>query len=256
VLVIGDPEGAWGRQSLTAPRWGGLLLAEKKKELTHLVEESALAGRRSGRRLLVNNGSFYDWLGEPVPLCPDWGRGYDVLPDDQAGEVESLKKARLRAQEAIAASPTSQILEYLQEKVGHNVTERKDRWDEAMAGLKVRLREDTPWCWQELRAVETVLEEVAQEFGEDPLIPPVRNVLDKAHQELAELPTWTLSTCRSTSPRRMRSGWRSSGSGCSARTRSTLSFDDGRTCQKFRHLDAFETFWDDAGAGLKGVGKP
>jgi hypothetical protein len=38
--------------------------------------------------------------------------------------------------------------------------------------------------------VETVLDEVAQEFdGEDPLIPPVRNVLDKAHQELAELPT-------------------------------------------------------------------
>ena len=27
-LVIGDPEGAWGRQSLTAPRWGGLLLAK------------------------------------------------------------------------------------------------------------------------------------------------------------------------------------------------------------------------------------
>jgi hypothetical protein len=38
--------------------------------------------------------------------------------------------------------------------------------------------------------VETALEEVAAEFnGEDPLLPPVRNVLDKAHQELAELPT-------------------------------------------------------------------
>ena len=37
--------------------------------------------------------------------------------------------------------------------------------------------------------METALEEVAQEFnGEDPLLPPVRSVLDKAHQELAELP--------------------------------------------------------------------
>ena len=165
------------------------LLAEKKRDLTRLVEEGTLAGKRSGRRLLINNGSFYDWLGEPVPLCPDWGKGYDALPDDQAGQVESLKKARLRAQEAIAASPTSPILEYLQERVGHSVTERQDRWDEAMAALRERLREDTPWCWQELRAVETVLEDVAQEFGEDPLIPPVRNVLDKAHQELADLPT-------------------------------------------------------------------
>ena len=26
-LVIGDPEGDWGRQSLTSPRWGGLVLA-------------------------------------------------------------------------------------------------------------------------------------------------------------------------------------------------------------------------------------
>ena len=34
-----------------------------------------------------------------------------------------------------------------------------------------------------------VLKEVAQEFdGEDPLLPSVRNVLDKTHQELAELP--------------------------------------------------------------------
>jgi len=26
--MSGDPEGGWGRQSLTAPRWGGLLLAK------------------------------------------------------------------------------------------------------------------------------------------------------------------------------------------------------------------------------------
>jgi len=26
-LNIGDPEGEWGRQSLTLPKWGGLLLA-------------------------------------------------------------------------------------------------------------------------------------------------------------------------------------------------------------------------------------
>lgn len=163
------------------------LLAEKKRELTRLVEEGTLAGRRSGRRLLVNNGSFYDWLGEPVPVCPDWGNGYDVLPDDQAERVERLKKERLDAQEAISRSPTSPLLELLEEKLGRRVTDRQERWDEAMAALRQSLREGILWCWQELRAVEIVLDEVAEELGEDPLLPPVRQVLNKTHQDLVEL---------------------------------------------------------------------
>jgi len=174
-------------QVVTGKAWNRLL-AEKKRELTRLVEEGTLAGRRSGRRLLINNGSFYDWLGEPVPVCPDWGKGYDVLPDDQAERVESLKKERLDAQEAISRSPTSPILELLEERLGHQLTERQERWDEAMVALRESLREGIPWCWQELRATETVLAEVAEEFdGEDPLLPPVREVLNKTRQDLVEL---------------------------------------------------------------------
>jgi len=56
-----------------------------------------------------------------------------------------------------------------------------------MAALRESLREAVPWCWQEVRAVEMVLEEVAAEFGEDPLLPLVREVLDKTRQDLAEL---------------------------------------------------------------------
>jgi hypothetical protein len=173
-------------QVVTGKAWNRLL-AEKKRELTRLVEEGTLAGRRSGRRLLINNGSFYDWLGEPVPVCPDWGNGYDVLPDDQAERVERLKKERLDAQEAVSRSPTSPILEFLEEKLGHQVTERQERWDEAMVALRESLREGVPWCWQELRAAEMVLAEVAEELGEDPLLPPVREVLDKTHQDLVDL---------------------------------------------------------------------
>jgi len=163
------------------------MLAEKKRDLSHLVEEGVLAGRRSGRRLLINAGSFYDWLGEPVPVCPDWGVSYDVMPDDQAGRVERLKKERLDAQEAISRSPTSPLLELLEEKLGRRVTERQERWDEAMAALRESLREGIPWCWQELRAAEAVLDEVAEELGEDPLLPPVRQVLDKTRNDLVEL---------------------------------------------------------------------
>jgi hypothetical protein len=164
------------------------LLAEKKRELSRLVEEGVLAGKRGGRRLLINNGSFYDWLGEPVPLCPDWGKGYDVLPDDQADPVESLKRERLRAQEVVAKFPISSMQKFLEEELGRPVTERQERWDEAMAALAESLREGIPWCWQELRAAETVLEEVAEAFnGEDPLLPQVREVLDKTRRDLVEL---------------------------------------------------------------------
>jgi hypothetical protein len=99
-----------------------------------------------------------------------------------------LKRARHRAWEAISRSPTSPIQEALEDSVGRSVTERQERWDEAMAALRERLREGVPWCWQEVRAVETVLEEVAAEFdGEDPLVPPVREVLDKTRRDLADL---------------------------------------------------------------------
>jgi hypothetical protein len=57
-----------------------------------------------------------------------------------------------------------------------------------MAALREQLREGVPWCWREVRAVEMVLDEVAAEFdGEDPLLPPVREVLDKTRQDLREL---------------------------------------------------------------------
>jgi hypothetical protein len=164
------------------------LLAEKKRELSRLVEEGVLAGKRTGRRLLINAGSFYDWLGETVPVCPDWGKGYDMLSDDQADLVESLKSERLRVREVVAKSPVSSMQRFLEEKLGRPVTERQERWDEVIAALAESLREGLPWCWQELRAVETVLDEVAQEFdGEDPLLPPVREVLDNTRQGLLEL---------------------------------------------------------------------
>jgi len=164
------------------------LLAEKKTELRRLADQGALASRRSGRRLLMNAGSFYDWLGEPVPLWTEWGRDYDVLPDDQADRVEWLKKERLRAQEAVSGSPASPAVAVLEEKLRCLVRKPREPWDEVVAALTQSLREGVPHCWQELRAAEMVLQEVAEEFdGEDLLLPPVREVLDKTRNDLAEL---------------------------------------------------------------------
>ena len=40
---------------------------EKKKEIVGLVDSGVLAGRRRGRSVRVNAGSFYDWLGGLSP---------------------------------------------------------------------------------------------------------------------------------------------------------------------------------------------
>ena len=62
----GEPEvsdRAWNR-----------VLAEKERELAELVSCGTLAGKRRGRRLFVEADSFYHWLGEQVPVYPDWAK--------------------------------------------------------------------------------------------------------------------------------------------------------------------------------------
>ena len=60
--------------------------------------------------------------------------------------------------------------------------------DVIAAGLIAAMREIWPQRWQELRAVEIVLDEVAQEFdGEDPLDPEVRILLDTCRADLLDL---------------------------------------------------------------------
>ena len=106
----------------------------------------------------------------------------------QAERVESLKKERLRAQEAVAGSPVSSMQRFLEEELGRRTRESNERWDEAMVALAESLKEGVPWCWQEVRAAEAVPEEVAAESdGEDPLVPAVRRILDKTRQDLVEL---------------------------------------------------------------------
>jgi PAS domain-containing protein len=84
---------------------------EKKRELAQLVDDGVLVGDRKGRRLYVNTGSFYDWLGKPVPLFPDWGCEYQVFPDKQADEVRRLQKARRHTQEQCRHAPLSLVLD-------------------------------------------------------------------------------------------------------------------------------------------------
>lgn len=167
------------------------VLKDKKVHLARLVDEGALAGERQGRRVMVNVGSFYDWMGECVPVFADWGLEFEVRPDAEADEVERLRQARRRARAALIHGPCEYVLDPLREKgtSDQEIPKVERSWgDEIAKALSARIREDTRVRWQELLAAERVIEEAAAEFdGEDPALPNVRRALQQVRRRLEEL---------------------------------------------------------------------
>jgi hypothetical protein len=137
------------------------------------IDSGAVAAHKRARRLLVNAGSFYDWLGEPVPVYPEWGFEYDVRPDDE--DIAPLKKRFDGLREALQQSPAGIDLPSSTAKL-----ERLARFgDEATSALTQAIQAGFVTHWQELSAIDVVVAEVTEEFaGEDPLIPALRSVLD------------------------------------------------------------------------------
>jgi len=74
---------------------------EKKELLRKLFEEGTIVGQRKAKAIELNQGSFYDWLGEPVPIFPDWGLDYVIVP---ASKLMSLASARSASASRAAAS--------------------------------------------------------------------------------------------------------------------------------------------------------
>jgi len=160
---------------------------EKVLELSRLVDEGVLAGCRRGRRCYVNTGSFYDRLGKPVPVFPDWGFRFEILPDKQASEVRRLRRAREAARGGLTHVPLSLGVDLVGRKLGHS-PKHSTRANEIAEAVGAGLREGIQLRWRELLEVEQVLEEIAEEFdGEDPARPRERQALAEGKEELKEL---------------------------------------------------------------------
>ena len=196
--ILADSDEVWAEADSDASdaAWDRLV-HQKEREIARLVKEGVLAGKGRGRRLLVNVGSFYDWLGEPVPLFPDWGTGYEVLPDDEADRVERGRTARNHAQEWSQRAP----IEIIQEEPASLMARARDGFskptesgasaaDDIAAALLTRLVDGVQEHHRWLRAIDLVAAEVASEFGgEDPLAPDLRDTLDKTWNKLDEART-------------------------------------------------------------------
>ena len=163
---------------------------EKERELASLVEKGVLEGSRKGKRLLINAASFYGWRGEDVPIWPDWGFEFDVLPDAEAKEVERRRRAREKARQALMRGPSfsALLLRGSRRDSGGDDDGANSGVNRIVAALEDRLREGASTWWQGLVAAEKVVDEVAAEFGgEDPLQPDGRETLRDARVRLEEM---------------------------------------------------------------------
>ncbi len=177
--------------SVTEKAWNRVL-SDKKREIARLVDDGALSGKRKGRRLLVTVGSFYDWLGKPAPVHPEWGVEFEVFPDSETDKVNWLKRERSDVQKSLARSPMNPALvfdwgKFAPDQQGSS-QESPSHIDQACNALLESLKEGLETYWREMRAAQRVLAEAAEEFdGEDPLLPKLRGVLDGVQKELEDL---------------------------------------------------------------------
>ncbi len=174
---------------VVAPEAWARVQKEKERELAALVKEGALPGQGRGKALKVQAGAFYDRLGEPAPVYPEWARWYEVVPDDQAEDAQRRRRFLERAVEAYRRGPRVLIphLTGLGQSEEFQVTD-PSTIDELAQALKETLQEGVLARWRELRAAEVVVEEVAREFdGEDPCVPVLRHEIDRCRSNLEGL---------------------------------------------------------------------
>jgi len=115
--------------------------------------------------------------GRREPL-PDRALRYAVYPDADASKFKELVEERAAVWESFQRAPCAVFAEPADEP---------SRMQEAFQALVDRLKHQVVEYWVDLRGIEMLVAEAAEEFGEDPLVPEIRGIIDWMRQELLEL---------------------------------------------------------------------
>ncbi len=68
------------------------MLERARADLGEAVKSGRVEADKEGAGIRL--GSFFDWLGEPLPVYPDIGVEYDVRPDEEADRVGTALRLR------------------------------------------------------------------------------------------------------------------------------------------------------------------
>jgi hypothetical protein len=157
-----------------------------RAELRKLASQGEIASKGRGARLRLQQGAFYDWLGETIPLVPEWGGDIEVLPDDRSDEVERRRRDYEWLRENIDGTPMRFAVPLdTDHPVDACVEPTREGGDRLAHALLFAILRDIRIHWAELRAIEIVAGESADEFdGEDVFVPDLRRTLDEAKARL------------------------------------------------------------------------
>ena len=162
---------------------------EKLAEIRSAAANGTLKARGKGRRMEIACGSFYDWIGAPVAVAPEFGMSLDVRPDSEREAVERARRDDAFIREILNRGACKLDLPLDMESPVR--VEPSGRFDENLArSIAIALRARLGEHWRELRAVEEQIDAFTAEFdGEDVLYPTVRERLDSTKQSLLDLHT-------------------------------------------------------------------
>jgi hypothetical protein len=181
------------KHGIVDPKAWERVASENWKTVRKLIDDGKLPATRKGRKIIVESGAFYDWLGEQAPVIPEEGFEYEVLPDAEAGSARQRRDELRHAREIVAKAPTGlgvgfmrrqdeRLAEWLVEPFG-------DSRREDLVEVKRRLlREGIEEQWRHLRSVEIAVAEVRAAFGdEDPRVPTVAHLFDQSKERLVDV---------------------------------------------------------------------
>ncbi len=161
---------------------------DKVKELRALVAAGALPGKGKGKRLKIACGAFYDWLGKPVPVVPDFGIEFDVQPDHREREVGRSHRDHEFIRNLLDRGACNIDLP-LDMESPLVMSRPNGRFSAELARVvAVIIRSGVQENWRELRAIEEQIDAMTEAYdGEDVLHERVRGYLDEAKTTLIEV---------------------------------------------------------------------
>ena len=185
-----------GERVLSAEAWTRAC-SETERDLIELFRVGTLEGADLDTGVHISAGSFYDWLGEPIPVLSESGCPYEVVPDRQAKDIALKQHARRLVEELFTTAPGRGELplelegpwpDVASAETAHALLERMDI---------LALRDGIQRRWRELRCLEIVLAELAAKElnGEDPLPVETRKVLRQVRRHLSALHEEVQSYC-------------------------------------------------------------
>jgi len=143
------------------------------------IASGALPAKGKGRRARMRWKDVDAWAGTEPAVAPDWGWAYEVYPDAEAKQVERLRDERAFARYVITQA--SERLALPDDEAGalrFEVNPNTQREGIALLLVEV-IPQELGARWQELRAIEQGIEQLAEEEfgGVNPLDPPGREIL-------------------------------------------------------------------------------